>query len=275
MSSAFSLPLAGATVSWLHQDTIERALAVIADNGLRSVEICTMAPHLQTTALGGADRRQLRRRLDQLGLAPLSINPSGLDLNPASPHNEVRDLTERLLVAELELAADLEAPFVVAATGRLHALAPLPVDEAFQLVAQLYRRLADRAARLGPTLLVETVPYGFLTSGSDVLGLVEEVDSPQLGVLYDVANVLAFEDPSEGLRAVADRLRLVHVSDSRYDRWSHQAPGRGEIDFAAVAHTLRTLVYDGPTVYELLDGTCPTDRYGKDVDALVAAGWSR
>ncbi|MCE0765571.1 sugar phosphate isomerase/epimerase [Pseudonocardia kujensis] len=268
------LPLAGATASWMHHEPLDHALDTIAANGLRHVEFFTSAPHLQATALDANARRGLRRRLDELGLEPLSVNPSGLDVNPISPHSDVRALAERIIGAEIGLAADLGAPFVVVTTGRLHALAPLPRSEALELITDAYGRLAERAAHAGVVLLVETLPYGFLARSEEIRDLVRAIDSPGLAMVYDVANVLAFEDPCAGLRAAKDELRLVHVSDSGREKWAHTSPGRGEINFAAVAGTLHEIGYNGTTVYELLDGEHPTPRYGADVAALVSAGWS-
>lgn len=270
-----TLPLAGATASWLHQEPLDHALDTIAAHGLRHVEFFTSTPHLQATAFDAAGRKALRRRLDDLGLTALSVNPSGLDVNPISPHSDVRALAERIIEAEIDLAADLAARFVVLTTGRLHVLAPLPRTEALALLVEIYGRLADRAARAGVVLLVETLPYGFLARGDEIVELVHTIGSDGLAMVYDVANVLDVEDPCDGLRAVRDQLRLVHVSDSSRGRWAHTSPGRGEIDFAAVAATLREIGYAGPTVYELLDGEHPTARYGADVAALLDAGWSR
>lgn len=270
-----NLPLAGATASWLHQEPLTHALDTVAAHGLRYIEFFTSAPHLQSTELDANARRRLRRQLEDLGLSPLSLNPSGLDVNPISPHSDVRALAERIIEAEIDLAADLGAPFVVLTTGRLHVLAPLPRSEALGLITDAYGRLADRATQAGIVLLVEPLPYGFLARSNELRELICTIDSPGLAMVYDVANVVAFEDPCAGLRAVKDELRLVHVSDSTPEEWAHTSPGRGEIDFASVAATLHEIGYTGPTVYELLDGEHPTPRYGADVAALVNAGWSR
>lgn len=268
-----ALKLAGATISWLHHESFDEALQHITQAGLTSVEISTIPPHLQSTTADAYQREILRRRTAELGLKVVSVNPSGLDINLVSMNSEVRALGMRLIRAELELAADLGAPFVVLSTGRLHPLAPPPRHLALSVLAGCYSRLAVDAERLGVTMLVETVPYGFLASGPDLLTLVRAVDSPQLGVVYDVANVLAFEDPCDGLRSVQHHLGLVHVSDTLATHWTHTSPGLGEIDFPAVREVLTQIGYKGITVYELVDGKAPT-RYEADINALSKAGWT-
>ena len=268
-------PIAGATFTWLHRETFDDALVILADHGLSHVEIATSPPHLQCTSFDAYERHRLVRRLDELGIAPLSVNPSGLDLNPISMHSDVRDLTERLLREEVRLAADIDAQFVVVGTGRIHPLAPVPLAEAYAILAATYRRVAEYAGTLGVALVVETLPYGFLNTSTELAGFVEDVGSEHLLIAYDVANVLEFEDPCRGLTNVRSQLGLVHVSDATRGNWRHASPGHGEIDFAAVNRTLREIGYTMPTVFELVDERLPTPTYAADIDTLVAAGWTR
>jgi sugar phosphate isomerase/epimerase len=268
--------IAGAAVTWLHRLSLDETLRAIADHGLSFVELTSSRPHLQATALDAFERVRLRRRLRELGLTPLSVNPTGLDLNPVSMHSDIRDLTHRLLVQEAQLAADLGARFVVVSTGRVHGLVPPPADEAFEVLVESYARLADAAERAGVVIAVESVPYGFLRTSADLVSLVERIGSPALRLVYDISNLYGREDVVERLEAVHAHLGLVHVSDTGRDEWMHASPGRGEVDFAAVSAALQRIGYTTPTVYELLDPAHdPSAGYAADLDRLESAGWSR
>ena len=203
-----------------------------------------------------------------------SVNPSFADINLVSTNPEIREVSERQLTAEIELAADLGAGFVVVIPGRRHALAPAPDDAARAVLDEALGRLLDRATRLGVMIALENSPYGYLGSSADLLGIVKAWDSPNLRVAYDAANALAQEDPAEGVARLGRYLALAHVSDAWRNRWAHTSVGRGEVDFAGFAAALAAnSAFTGPTVYELVDGEDPAPRLAADLDALAAAGW--
>lgn len=272
--TAAPLPLSGCTFGWLHRQPLTDALRALAGHGVRSLELTTAPPHLFTPRFGPYERRALVRELRTLGLDVVSVNPSFADLNLISTNPEFRAASERQLTAEIELAADLGASYVVLIPGRRHALAPAPDDDARAVLDDGLGRLLDRARSLGVTITLENSPYGYLGTAAEMVEIVEKWDSPWLRITYDVANALAIEDPAEGVRRVGRHLAMAHVSDTWRAAWAHTSPGRGEVDFAAFAAALRSLDFRGPTVYELVDGADPGPRLAGDLRTLGEAGWS-
>jgi sugar phosphate isomerase/epimerase len=268
-----TLELAGCTFGWLHRAPLADALRSLSAHGVRAVELTTAPPHLFTRHFGPYERKDLARLLRALGLEVVSVNPSFADINLVSANPEIRDISERQLSAEIELAADLEARHVVVIPGRRHALAPAPDEATRAVLSDGLGRLLDHATALGVTIALENSPYGYLGSSADLLNLAREWDSPNLRVTYDVANALAQEDPAEGISRIAPYLALAHVSDTWRTRWAHTSPGRGEVDFAAFAAALARAGFAGPTVYELADGEDPAPRLAADFAALGKAGW--
>ncbi|MGH3319031.1 MAG: sugar phosphate isomerase/epimerase family protein [Streptosporangiaceae bacterium] len=269
-----TLPLSGCSFGWLHQKPLVDALRALARHGFHSVELTTAPTHLFSRSLGPYERRELSRTLRALDLRPVSVNPSFVDINLISTNPEIRDVSERQLLADIELAADLEAPYVVVIPGRRHALAPAPDETAREVLDDGLTRLVRRAEALGVTITLENSPYGYLGASSELFGIVERWDSPHLRITYDVANALALEDPAEGVGHVGRYLALAHVSDTWRTKWAHTSVGRGEVDFAAFAGALEAIGFRGPTVYELADGEDPEPRLAGDLSALEAAGWS-
>jgi sugar phosphate isomerase/epimerase len=267
------LPLSGCTFGWLHRAPLASALRSLAAAGARSVELTTAPPHLFTRHFGRYERLELARLLRDLGLSVVSVNPSFADINLISTNPEIRAVSEGQIAAEIELAADLGAQFVVVIPGRRHALAPAPDDAARAVLGQALGRLLRRAEELSVTIALENSPYGYLGSAADLLALVSEWDSPRLRVTYDVANALAQEDPADGVARLGRYLALAHVSDAWRARWAHTSVGRGEVDFAAFAAALAAAGFAGPTVYELVDGEDPEPRLTADFAALGKAGW--
>ena len=274
MTTSSPLPLAGATYSWMHQDSLSHALRTLAEVGFRQVELTTASPHLQTRSAGYLERHQLLRELRSLELSVTSVNPGFLDINLLSPHDGFRALSLEVMLSEIEIAADLGAPIVVMMPGRRHALSPAPDEACRWWLRQALEILVRRGEQLGVALALETNPYGYLGTAHELIAIADDIDSPHLGIAYDVANTIDHGDVAEGVRAVRDRLLIAHVSDTWKDRWAHTSPGRGEIDFGAYADALRAVGYAGPTVYELIDMEPPMPRLVDDVAALGEHGWT-
>lgn len=273
-SPARPLPLAGCSFGWLHQAPLSTALHALASHGIREFELTTASPHLFTRQFGRYERQELLGTLRALDLTVISVNPSYVDINLISTNPEIRDVSERQLIAEIELAADLGASYVVIIPGRRHALSPAPEDAAEAVLHEGLGRLLDRAAALGITIALENSPYGYLGTSAELVRIAEQWNTRHLRLAYDVANALAQEDPAEGVKRAAPYVAIAHVSDTWASRWAHTSIGRGEVDFAAFAAALRDIGFQGSTVYELVDGDDPAPRLAADLAALRAAGWA-
>jgi len=273
--SEHSLTLSGCSFGWLPFASLDTALADLADHGFTSFELTTAPPHIHSPGLNRSERVGLAKRLDRFGLRAVSTNPTFCDINLVSTNSDFRKLSEDQIIHELELAADLGAETVVVIPGRLHSLAPAPADRLRHDLAESLTRLLNRADAVGVTIALENSPYGYLRTSTELVEVADEIDHPRLGIVYDVANALAIEDPVEGVATVAHRLVLTHLSDTRRDRWTHTSPGRGEVDFSAFAEALSKIEFTGHNVYELIDMEPPAPRLEADIAALETVGFVR
>lgn len=268
-----TLPLGGTTYSWLYQASLSDTLQGLADAGFKYTEITTAAPHLQSPEFGAYERFFLKKELASLGITPVSVNPGFMDINLMSPSSDFREASVKHMIAEIELASDIEAPYVIAIPGRRHGLSPAPAEACQWWLEQALTTLLRRAEPLGVKIALETSPYGYMGKGTDLLEVADKFDHPHLGIAYDCANTINNEEVGEGLRSVASRLLLVHVSDTWRDKWAHTSPGRGEVDFAAYADAIREIGYAGPTIYELVDLEPPMPRIREDIEFFKQFGW--
>jgi sugar phosphate isomerase/epimerase len=269
-----ALPLAASSYGYVHYLTLEDALQDIADAGYGLVEIAAAPPHFDLSDLRAAERRQIKRALDRCQLKCMATNP--IEMNPISPIADHWETANKHYRAAIELASDLEAGSVVMVSGRANPLAPLPEQKANDLLRWRIERLLPLAQRLGVTIALETVPYGFMQSSAEVAAVVREFDIAELGMCVDCANVYwAGSDPAQELREFASMVDVVHISDAARDAWAHTQIGRGEIDFRSVAEALNEAGYDGPTVYELVDGEDPGPRFRADLKQLTEWGWTQ
>jgi sugar phosphate isomerase/epimerase len=108
-----------------------------------------------------------------------------------------------------------------------------------------FRRLVDCAEDQGVTLAIEnTHAPGYLDY------LFEHIDSPALGLCYDVAHDrLHSAAPLALLRRWRDRLAVMHVSDTDGRRDWHWLPGDGNTDFEAVGSCFARR-FTGPLMLE-------------------------
>lgn len=80
----------------------------------------------------------------------------------------------------------------------------------------------------------------------ELLGLIEEIASPALGICWDTshANIQSLNQ-AEAIRACGDKLIALHISDNDGSGDQHRTPGYGNIDFASIISALREIGYTG------------------------------
>ncbi|MGC2486040.1 MAG: sugar phosphate isomerase/epimerase [Acidimicrobiales bacterium] len=272
-SKPADLPLAATTFGFLYRCGRDDALRQIAAAGYQLVELAAGPPHLDLSAMGADVRRDVRLELEKYGLQCVSTNP--LELNPITANPELAEASYRQYRAAIELSADLGAPNVVMISGRMSPLVPMPQHQAKDLLRIQLDRLVPVAQKLGVTMSVEAVPYGFLQTATDIAQFIDEFDLTDVGITLDCANLhfIGCDSVTEVNEQFA-KVSVVHISDSWRDRWAHTQVGRAEIDFAAIGATLQTLQFKGPTVYELADPEDPAPRFRSDWDSLSKWGWT-
>lgn len=267
------LKLGAATYTYLYAGTLDDALGRLADMGFRACELTLARPHPTADDLDAAARRRLAQRLASLSIQPVALQPTFIDVNLASLNDGFRQESIRQMRACIEVAADLGVGTVVTVPGRMNPLMPLPFDLALDRIAGSIAALLPSAERLGVTLGIESTPPSPLPDTVRLLRLVERLGHPNVKVTLDVANNFMYESPLAALEAVCPHLALVHLSDTKRTQWLHAAVGDGEVDFAAVAQTLRTLGYDGVSILETTVPHEPDDALRRSLAALRPLGW--
>ncbi len=117
-------------------------------------------------------------------------------------------------------------------------------SDEWRWAVEAYQRLGDTLVRHGITLAIEPLnrfETYFLNTAADAARLVEEVNHPNVGVLFDTfhANI---EEKSigDGYRTVGRHLKHVHTCEN--DRG---IPGSGHVEWDDVFRALREVGYDG------------------------------
>jgi sugar phosphate isomerase/epimerase len=115
------------------------------------------------------------------------------------------------------------------------------------------RRLCEEAERQQVRLAFEPEPGMFIDTMARFQELHDRVAHPAFGLTIDIGHLhCQGETPiAEQLRRWRDVLWNVHIEDMRRGVHEHLMFGDGEIDFAPVLHTLRTIDYRGGVHVEL------------------------
>ena len=177
--------------------------------------------------------------------------------DPETRINEICDSIRRLAI--------FEPLFCICVPGPL---GEYSADEARAIAVDGYKRVARAAAGVGVTVALEPLhssiseAFSFVHTLPMAIELLDAIDEPNTGVLFDVWHLADTPDVLTHIRRHARRFLGVHVNDRRDPTrsWSDRVlPGDGIIDFPAILGALADAHYDGWYELEVLsdDG-----RYG-------------
>ena len=222
---------------WRHAgQTIDTLLDRVAGMSLSALQININGP--RNRALTGTTPEHFRRvgaRAREMGIA-LEVASGGTD----------PDKLRRVL----SMACDLGAEVVRTTVGQPGS------DEVIADAAAALRRIAPEYEDAGVALAVEN--HEDLTA-AEVVDLIERIDSPAVGAVYDSGNSIPFyEDPVEEARLLAPYARTTHIKDHILVRsdgvvWSAgTALGEGRIPLPEIVDVLR----NAPRLTRLMVQVC-------------------
>ena len=225
----------------------------LADLNYRTFEFLVHPPHLPLADFDQSSRRKLAALLDEVKASDCAMNLPSLDHNLASPWPEVRAASIEMFKQTIDLASDINVHWVVTVPGRMSPLAPPTVEARTNWMRDSIEKLLPYAQAKGIKLAIENVPMASFPDANTLGTFVRSFKSEYLGATYDAANAYFIgESPAEGIRKLADVLRIVHVSDTTRKIWRHDPIGTGTVPFAEVAAALKEIGYHGPTMLEIL-----------------------
>ena len=259
--------------SYNQTHTAQDALTHLSDAGYTHFELILYPGHIWPSEMDANARTALRRLMDERGLELLTLGSPVLDWNPVAVAPEPRAMTLEMIRASIELAGELGAAGVIMGPGKAHAIQPATKEELKGWLFAAFDYLVPLADDCGTQLLIENVPASFLPDAKSMMSMLDEYGDPRIGVVYDFANAFSIkEDPSAGLALSMPRLKRVHVSDTTWGVFHHDAVGDGDIDFSALGHQIAEANCGFPPVLELISSSPDAD-IPASVEALVALGW--
>jgi sugar phosphate isomerase/epimerase len=241
----------------------EEAAARIAAAGYSGLELMADVPHAWPAGLLEGPKRAIREAMQGHGLSFSNINAFMMNaiadhrqpywypsfIEPDVGYRRVRiDHTRRAI----DLCAELGAPHITTEPGG--PLAPgQSRGSAVDLFVEALKPLAEHAANRGVLLLVEPEPGLLVETTDQYLEIADRVDSPALGLNFDVGHAFCMgEDLAAQVAKLARHTRHYHFEDIAATRVHHHLiPGLGAIDFASVVAAIEATGYAGWITVEL------------------------
>jgi len=274
-----SLKIGGCTYPWLWKSSLQDALEHLRRLELKYLELMLMPPHVPDEWMWKENRselRELKKYLKQNDFEVTAVNPMFFGINLASFNPRYRAESLKYFKAAIEIAGQLEAPYLTIGLGFRHALAPEPMESVWERAKEAVLESLELCEKWNVTLGIENLLGNFMNTADTCLQMIDEVGSDYAKITYDPANsIMAGEDLKEGIDKVKDHLVNFHVSDSKPTQWRHAPIGEGVIDFGKVAQALEEIDYKGVTILEIADCSDPFIDYAKSVEKLETLGWHR
>jgi 3-oxoisoapionate decarboxylase len=182
------------------------------------------------------------------------------------------------MIAHLECAQNIGAK-VMRVVGSSRNRRNQPHGPQLERLAEMFRRAVPHAEAAGVKLAIENhIDF----TADEILGLIESVGSPWLGVTFDTGNfVRLLDDPIKGMAKLAKYTYATHIKDLKVrrgapaDEWyffSSTPIGDGVVDNEKLVRVLAGAGYEGLLAVEI-DFLHPD--YGDDEDAAVALSIQR
>lgn len=120
------------------------------------------------------------------------------------------------------------------------------------IVGQL-KKCADAAKAMGLDFAIELRAGDFMSSVDGLIGIFEECDRSNMGVVFDCAHIHATKEYLELalLKFGKKYLKLIHLSDNDGTQAYHLVPGQGNIDLEMIMKRLQLLGYEGRIVTDI------------------------
>lgn len=227
----------------------------LAQLGVDKIELMMAPTHFWVDATT-AQIAELRGALATEGVAALSMNASHMDLNLASASPEMRQYTMALNEGMIRIAGELGIKGFIVGPGKPNPLHPLPHAVLEGYFFKALDRLLPLAQACGVQLWVENMPFSFLKTVQLIDTSLASYGATEIGLCYDVANAhFIGARPEDDIIFLANKIDLIHISDTGTDVFKHDAIGLGTVDFAAIAAALTRIDYQQPIALEIISAT--------------------
>ena len=246
-----SIKLSACTLGYNRQTTLEEAVRRIANTGYKAVDLYTGAPHAWPQDFKKDERDSLKRLISQLGLKLTGFAVAGgglgLQYNFSSPRESIRKNTLQYYLDNIHLADELGCPLMNVLTG--HVFYGTSKEQAMKWTMDALHELTAEAEKtkfilgLHPQYIAESP---LMITVDDALQMIKELNSSCVKIIYDTAQQnISYRNFMDDIRKAGKHLCYVHGADNDGVRWTHEALGKGTVDWEGIVRALVEINFDG------------------------------
>ena len=243
---------------------IKSAMEQASKMGFEGIELGIASQGVLTHKTSQAECEEIVREAEKHGLEISGVaSGESWTTSPTANDEDVRkkiiDFTQKALQITHWLGSDayLFVPGAVEVFF-LPDAEVIPYDVCYQRASEAISQLVPVAEKLGVAIAVENVWNKFLLSPLEMREFIDNFNTSQVGVYFDVGNVLLTGYPDQWIRILGSRIKRVHIKD--FKRSVGNADGfvdllEGDVDFEAVKQALLEINYDGYVTAEMIPFT--------------------
>jgi len=243
---------------------IKSAMEQASKMGFEGIELGIASQGVLTHNTSQAECEEIVRQAEKHGLEISGVaSGESWTTSPTANDEDVRlkiiDFTQKALQITHWLGSDayLFVPGAVEVFF-LPDAEVIPYDVCYQRASEAISQLVPVAEKLGVAIAVENVWNKFLLSPLEMREFIDNFNTSQVGVYFDVGNVLLTGYPDQWIRILGSRIKRVHIKD--FKRSVGNADGfvdllEGDVDFEAVKQALSEINYDGYVTAEMIPFT--------------------
>jgi hexulose-6-phosphate isomerase len=261
------------------QQSVVKILDPIKKAGFDGIQLGVLDPPLGELSVRSSDEqvKALRDAIKNAGLEPHSIYLGvRFFYEDAAQRKKAHEEGKRVI----EIAAILGAKTWLIHPGQL--TSEIPYDDCWRYAVDGLNALKTRGEATHLRIGLENVWNKFLMSPLEFLTLLKEVNSPQVGIWFDIGNVVPFAFPEQWLRIIgAKHLVGLHMKDFRRGTGNHfgTVDGfvplfHGSVNWPAVMKQIVALGFDDYLVTEASPGRQPLPdalkEMARQLDVLIA-----
>ena len=227
----------------------------IIQAGFEGVDIWCGRPHLYRRDHPPAVLERLSEQLTAHDLSPVSLMPAFFryPYSLSSPVEAIRQDSIQYVIETIENAAAVGCKQVLIVPS--HSLQGQTTEEARRRylgsLTSICQVAEDKDVMLGLEILHPGVS-DYMCSSQDALAAIEDLRSPNLGVVIDTGHLnLSGEDTESAILNLGYRLLQVHVNDNDGRQQQNAIPGDGTYDFPRLIQLLHAVGYEGFLSLEL------------------------
>lgn len=244
---------------------LRESLLIAKNAGYDGVELNLAASGEFSMGSADSDIRALGMFAKDIGLELPSVCTSLYwQYSLTSPIMERRGFAERILQRQITIAELVGAGHVLCVPGAVgvdlelqdmfNDLYELPFDvrdeivdygEAYDTARETLMRISGFARSHNVVICVENVANKFLLSPLEMAHFLDEIGSEWVRMYFDAGNVFRTGYPQHWIRALGERIAMVHLKDRSKRKDCFVKLGDGDTDFVSLRNALLQVGFDG------------------------------